>query len=217
MTVVDEGDLVAPIPEIKAAGDPHKKYIREISKVCERLYKTALAALEKGGVPLVLGGDHSLAAGSVAATADFVRRSDGQDRAHLGRRARRHEHAGVERQRQRPRHAARVAARPGTGGAVANRRVLAEGATRAHGADRHPQSRRAGEGDRARVRRARLHDEGHRPRRHRDGDGTGAGDCRQRDVGRARVVRPRRVRPGDRTGRRNAREGRPRLSRGSHG
>ena len=49
MTVVDEGDLVAPIPETKAAGDPHKKYIREISKVCERLYKTALAALEKGG------------------------------------------------------------------------------------------------------------------------------------------------------------------------
>jgi arginase len=30
---------------------------------------------EKGGFPLVLGGDHSLAAGSVAATADFVRRS----------------------------------------------------------------------------------------------------------------------------------------------
>src|SRR6188474_3235998 len=72
--VVDAGDLVAPIPEIKSAGDPTKKYIREIARVCERLYKTSLAVLEKGGVPLVLGGDHSLAAGSVAATADCLRR-----------------------------------------------------------------------------------------------------------------------------------------------
>ena len=74
--VVDHGDLVAPIPEIKSEGDPTKKYIREIARVCEKLYKTSLAALEKGGVPLVLGGDHSLGAGSVAATADFVRRED---------------------------------------------------------------------------------------------------------------------------------------------
>jgi arginase len=74
--VVDGGDLVAPIPETKALGDPSKKYIREIARVCERLYKASLAVLEKGGIPLVLGGDHSLAAGSVAATADFVRREE---------------------------------------------------------------------------------------------------------------------------------------------
>ena len=72
--VVDAGDLVAPIPEVKAFGDPTKKYIREIARVCERLYKSSLAVLEKGGIPLVLGGDHSLAAGSVAATADYLRR-----------------------------------------------------------------------------------------------------------------------------------------------
>jgi arginase len=74
MTVVDHGDVVAPIPEVKAEGDPNKKYIREITRVCEKLYKTSLGALEKGGLPLVLGGDHSLAAGSVAASADFLRR-----------------------------------------------------------------------------------------------------------------------------------------------
>jgi arginase len=78
ITVVDEGDLVAPIPETKTSGDPSKKYIRDIARVCERLYKSALAVLEKGGIPLVLGGDHSLAAGSVSATADFLRRSDQQ-------------------------------------------------------------------------------------------------------------------------------------------
>jgi arginase len=73
-TIVDHGDVVAPIPETKASGDPRKKYIREITRVCEKLYRTSLGVLEKGGLPLVLGGDHSLAAGSVAATADFVRR-----------------------------------------------------------------------------------------------------------------------------------------------
>jgi arginase len=74
--VVDAGDLVAPIPETKTMGDPAKKYIRDIARVCERLYKTSLGVLEKGGIPLVLGGDHSLAAGSVAATADFLRREE---------------------------------------------------------------------------------------------------------------------------------------------
>jgi len=78
LAVVDQGDLVAPIPEVKAVGDPQKKYIGEIARVCERLYGTALAALEQGGTPLVLGGDHSLAAGSVAATAEFLRRDGGR-------------------------------------------------------------------------------------------------------------------------------------------
>jgi len=76
ITIIDEGDLVAPIPEVKSFGDPTKKYIREITKVCDRLYKTSLAALEKNGLPLVVGGDHSLAAGSVAATAEFVKREN---------------------------------------------------------------------------------------------------------------------------------------------
>jgi arginase len=74
MQVADAGDLVAPIPETKAEGDPTKKYAREIARVCERLYKSSLGVLDKGGIPLVLGGDHSLAAGSVAATSDCLRR-----------------------------------------------------------------------------------------------------------------------------------------------
>ncbi len=76
--IVDEGDLVAPIPETKSFGDPGKKYIREIARVCEKLYKTSLAVFDKGGFPLVLGGDHSVAAGSVSATAEFVRRNGNQ-------------------------------------------------------------------------------------------------------------------------------------------
>jgi arginase len=73
-TVVDAGDLVAPIPEIKAEGDSTKRYIQEIAALCDKLYRMSLTVLERGGFPLVLGGDHSVAAGSVAATADFLRR-----------------------------------------------------------------------------------------------------------------------------------------------
>lgn len=78
LTVVDDGDLVAPIPEIKEVGDPAKKYIGEIAQVCEALYRRSRSVLEAGGLPVVLGGDHSLAAGSVAATADVARRNGGR-------------------------------------------------------------------------------------------------------------------------------------------
>jgi arginase len=76
LRVVDEGDIVTPIPEKKTAGDPRKKYIREIARVCDRLYRMSLGVLHSGGIPVVLGGDHSLGAGSVAATADFLRKDD---------------------------------------------------------------------------------------------------------------------------------------------
>ena len=85
MPVVDAGDLVAPIPEVKSLGDPSKKYIREIARVCERLYKTSLGVLEKGGIP-ARARRRSLARrpGSVAATADFVRREEQAARAASG-------------------------------------------------------------------------------------------------------------------------------------
>ena len=74
-TVVDQGDLPSPIPETQRAVDPTKKYIHEIAQVCRSLYDVAMQSHEAGALPLVLGGDHSLAAGSVAASADWVRRA----------------------------------------------------------------------------------------------------------------------------------------------
>jgi len=74
LRIVDDGDLVTPIPEMRSMGDPRKKYIRDIARICDRLYKTSLSVLHSGGLPIVLGGDHSLGAGSVAATADFLRK-----------------------------------------------------------------------------------------------------------------------------------------------
>jgi arginase len=73
--VVDKGDLPAPIPETQELRDEHKKYIRDIAKVCQKLYQTALGSFDEGAMPVVLGGDHSLGAGSVAAAAEWGRKS----------------------------------------------------------------------------------------------------------------------------------------------
>ena len=75
-TVADKGDLPAPIAETQHPADKKKKYIRDIAKVCQKLYDSALKSLDAGALPLVLGGDHSLAAGSVAASAAWVRRTE---------------------------------------------------------------------------------------------------------------------------------------------
>jgi len=70
--VVDRGDLPTPIPETKEERDPKKKYIREIARVCQRLYAQVYQAHVEGALPIVIGGDHSIAAGSVGASADFA-------------------------------------------------------------------------------------------------------------------------------------------------
>ena len=67
--VVDRGNVPTPVPETRTSRDSDKRYIREISRVCQRLYETTRASLDGGALPVVLGGDHSLAAGSVAASA----------------------------------------------------------------------------------------------------------------------------------------------------
>lgn len=73
--VVDKGDLPAPIPETQELRDAKKKYIRDIARVCQKVYQSSLASLDEGAMPLVLGGDHSIGAGSVAAAADWARRT----------------------------------------------------------------------------------------------------------------------------------------------
>src|SRR3977135_52381 len=74
-SVVDRGDLASPIPETQELRDERQKYIHDIARVCQQLYERASECLNEGGLPLVLGGDHSLAAGSVAAAAQWARQA----------------------------------------------------------------------------------------------------------------------------------------------
>jgi arginase len=76
-TVAERGDLVAPIRETQELQHEHKKYIVEIADLCQRVYETALASLMANALPIVLGGDHSLAAGSVAAASRWARQTRG--------------------------------------------------------------------------------------------------------------------------------------------
>jgi len=71
--VVDKGDLPSPIPETRERSDERKKFIGDIAHVCRMLYESARASLAEGALPLVLGGDHSLAAGSVSASAEWAK------------------------------------------------------------------------------------------------------------------------------------------------
>jgi arginase len=73
--ILDKGDLATPIPETQKQRDERKKYINDIAKVCQKLYQASLASLDEGAMPIVLGGDHSLGAGSVAAAAEWARKT----------------------------------------------------------------------------------------------------------------------------------------------
>lgn len=75
--VIDKGDVPAPIRETRGAPDPSKKFIDEIAAVCGSVYEAVLDSLRQDAFPLVLGGDHSLAAASVAASASWVRDTRG--------------------------------------------------------------------------------------------------------------------------------------------
>jgi arginase len=64
--VVDAGDLPVKIAETQVPGDPHLKYLKEIKEVCENLRDRVEAEVAKGNLPVVLGGDHSIAMGTLA-------------------------------------------------------------------------------------------------------------------------------------------------------
>src|SRR5258707_1631406 len=67
--VEDAGNIAVAIAEQKTIGDPHAKYLREITATCTKQAELVVKTLEAGKVPLVLGGDHSVGAGTVAGVA----------------------------------------------------------------------------------------------------------------------------------------------------
>src|SRR5688572_26479726 len=72
--VEDLGDVGVVIPETHHFGDPRAKYLDEIANACTHLAKMVLHVHEAGRTPLVLGGDHSIAAGTVSGMSESFRR-----------------------------------------------------------------------------------------------------------------------------------------------
>lgn len=71
--VIDDGDVAVPAPESHEPGDPSAKYLDVIYHVCNRLRLRVRRAFEAGDIPLVLGGDHSVAIGTVSGTSEYFR------------------------------------------------------------------------------------------------------------------------------------------------
>jgi arginase len=74
--VEDGGNVAVAIPEQKKEGAAHAKYLKEITATCTKGAELVMKTLEAGKVPLVLGGDHSVAAGTVAGVAEFYRKQN---------------------------------------------------------------------------------------------------------------------------------------------
>jgi arginase len=72
--VIDLGDLPVKAQERQPIKDPGAKYLPEIARISSVLARKVAAVLQEGGFPLVLGGDHSIAIGTVAGIATFCRR-----------------------------------------------------------------------------------------------------------------------------------------------
>src|SRR5918996_1411686 len=65
-SVHDLGDMRLARPQTFAEPNEKLKYVREISNACEQLAREVEAILVAGQLPLILGGDHSIAIGSFA-------------------------------------------------------------------------------------------------------------------------------------------------------
>jgi arginase len=76
--VEDLGDLEVAIRETQRPGDPRLKYLEQIRKVCEALRERVAGALARERTPVVLGGDHSIAMGTIAGVSRFHRERGAQ-------------------------------------------------------------------------------------------------------------------------------------------
>jgi arginase len=71
--VEDRGNVPVEQAEAAPEGHPRAKYLPQIAATCHRLALLVAETLSGGGVPVVLGGDHSVAVGSVSGVSHFFR------------------------------------------------------------------------------------------------------------------------------------------------
>jgi arginase len=73
----DLGNIVVDQPESLPIGPENARYLPQIAQTCARLASMVEQVADSGRVPLVLGGDHSVAIGTVAGmSAHFRKRSE---------------------------------------------------------------------------------------------------------------------------------------------
>ena len=66
---VDRGNVMTAVAEATAEHDPRARFLPAIRATCERIAELVGVALDEGRVPIVLGGDHSIALGTLGGLA----------------------------------------------------------------------------------------------------------------------------------------------------
>jgi arginase len=74
LQVEDIGNISVKQPEEMSYGEKRAKYMAEIAETCQDLAVIVEKSLDEGFLPLVLGGDHSVASGVAAGVATFYRK-----------------------------------------------------------------------------------------------------------------------------------------------
>lgn len=74
--VQDLGNITNAVAENLPPGPERARFLPQIAATCNVLAAMVARAAEDGKVPLVLGGDHSIAAGSIAGISAFLRKSN---------------------------------------------------------------------------------------------------------------------------------------------
>ncbi len=69
--VSDGGNVRVEIAETQPAGASNARFLTEIADTCTRTAQAVSDAMKQGLTPLILGGDHSLAAGSVSGVSHY--------------------------------------------------------------------------------------------------------------------------------------------------
>jgi arginase len=74
--VTDGGNIGVAIAETKNSGEESARYLKEITETCTKAAGMVTKALEEGMTPVMIGGDHSVAAGTVSGVAEFYHRQN---------------------------------------------------------------------------------------------------------------------------------------------
>jgi arginase len=72
-TISAETDIPVPIMETRQLADSHARFKDEILSVCVQLAEQTRDILDSGETPLVIGGDHSIAMGTVSGVSAYFR------------------------------------------------------------------------------------------------------------------------------------------------
>jgi arginase len=67
--IADWGNVETAVAEATASGDPHARFLTEIKEACERIAGLVARAVRERRIPVVLGGDHSVALGTLGGLA----------------------------------------------------------------------------------------------------------------------------------------------------